>query len=367
MLSLIRSYLRKFRYSAWVLEGAEKHSGAELRMLYLGGYEVNKNYVENLVFRPPIREINLGRFWLFRPTGFINKRLSKADMAVTEIKNEIMGNTPKSGFYIPCWIDGKIDIDETLRLTETDSKIKCDLRRISKFRYTYEVVREKEKFIDFYNNMYVPHINKNYGNESTLRSLDNILSKLEYSELLLIKDGEKSVAGEVIVYRRSGPKILCLGVLDGDHRYVKEGVICALYYFRSIYLKKKEYAEVDLGASRGFLNDGVLKFKKKWGINLTAIRGGGFMIHRLTLRAGTKSFLKNNPFIVSEPDGFSSVCFLDENAIGTEKEQNKLIKTLTAPGIKKLLVFQLDADKPIMVFSQNSPVPVEVRHMSTAI
>jgi hypothetical protein len=47
-------------------------------------------------------------------------------------------------------------------------------------------------------------------------------------------------------------------------------------------------------------------------LNLTAIRGGGFLIHQLNLNRGAKAFLENNPFIISEPDGFSSVCFFDD-------------------------------------------------------
>lgn len=365
LYSLIRKFFRNYRYRAWVLEGTEKHSNSEIRVLYLGGYEVNKNYIGNLIYKPSVREVYLGRFWSFRPSSFSHKRSSKIDIVIIDSKKPVMGDNPNNRFFIPSWIDGKVKIDGALHLSETSENIKCDLRRVRKSQYAYQVVHEREKFIDFYNHMYVPHTTKNYGNEATLHSLEGILKKFEWSELLLIKDGEKPIAGEVIVYQSSGPKLLCLGVLNGDRRYVNSGAIAALFYFRLIYFKKKGYTEIDLGASRGFWNDGVIKYKKKWGMNLTALRGGGFMIHPLNLESGTKSFLKNNPFIVSQPDGFDSVCFFEEKKTLTEKEQKKIINTYTAPGIKKLVVFQLDADAPTMTFSENLTVPVEVRRMRT--
>jgi len=364
MATLIRKYLSKFRYSVWFLEGAERHSNADLRMLYVGGSEVNKNYIANLAFRPAVHERFLGRFWMLRPTRFKHELAAETDMVVTEIKKGFMDGSDKSCFFVPCWIDGRINIDETLHLTETIEKIKCDLRRVRKSQYAHQVSHERKEFIDFYNHMYVPHTTKNYGNEATLHSLEGILKKFEWSELLLIKDGEKPIAGEVIEYQSNGPKLLCLGVLNGDRRYVNAGAIAALFYFRLMHLKNKGYTEIDFGASRGFWNDGVLRYKRKWGLNLTATRGGGFLIHQLNLNRGTKAFLENNPFIISEPDGLSSVCFFDDKRTMTQKEQKRILSTVNAPGIKKLLVYQMDGHSPTLPFSENTPLPVEVRRIN---
>jgi hypothetical protein len=34
-----------------------------------------------------------------------------------------MDGSHKSCFFVPCWVDGRINIDETLHLTETSEKI----------------------------------------------------------------------------------------------------------------------------------------------------------------------------------------------------------------------------------------------------
>jgi hypothetical protein len=346
-----------------VLEGMERHSHAELRLFYVGGSKVNKNYIANLVFGRSGRERYLGRFWMLRPTRFKHERVGEFDIVITEIPNGPVKGSHNSSFFVPCWVDGRTKIDQVFQLTKTSEKIKSDLRRIHRLQYSYEVVHEKGQFVYFYNRMYVPHIKAKYGNEATLHSLDGILGKIDYSELLLIKDGPTSVAGEVIVYQNGGPKILCMGVLDGDRRYVRKGAICALYYFRSVYLKGKGHIEIDLGASRGFLSDGVLSYKRKWGLMLTAIRGGGFLIHPQNLNKGVRTFLINNPFIISEPDGFKSVCFLEDNRPLTPKEQKRLVSKLNVPGIKKLLVCQLNGDCTNFAFCENPPLPAEMRRI----
>lgn len=365
MMKSIRKYLSNFRYNAWVLEGPERHSNANLRLLYVGGNDQNKNYIANLVFNSSFQENFLGRFWLFRPLSFKHKLSGKNHMVITEIKKRHTGNAKNLSFFIPCWIDGKINIQKTLRLTETSENLKSDLRRIRKLQYTYEVVREREKFVDFYNNMYVPYIKNIYGNEALYHSLDGILKRFEQSELLLIKEGQLPVTGEVIIYGNHGPKLLCLGVQNGDRQYVNAGAIAALYYFRLLHLKSKGYSDIDLGSSRGFLSDGVLNYKKKWGMHLTALRGSGFMIHQIALTTGTKSFLINNPFINTEPDGFSSVYFYDRNTTLTKKQQKKIINAFAANGVNKLLVCQLDAGFPPMTITENSPVPIEMRRINS--
>lgn len=364
MITLIRKYLQRFRYSVWLLKGTEKHSNADLHLLYVGNNKPNKNYIANLVYKPPFHETYIGRFWLLKPQRFKHKLVNKIEMRITEMRKNHVNNAENNSFFIPCWIDGKINIDETLRLTETNENIKSDMRRIRKFQYTYEVTREKEKFVEFYNQMYVPYIKNTYGKEALYHSLEGILKRFDYSELLLIKDGQAPVSGEVIIYEKHGPKLLCLGVLNGDRRYVRAGAIAALFYFRLLYLKSKGYTEIDLGASRVFLNDGVLNYKKKWGMYLTKLRGNGFLIHQLTLKTGIKSFLINNPFINSEADGFSSVYFSDKNMTITKRQEKRITNAFNAHGIRKLIVYQLDTDCPNMSFSNNSPMPIEIRRLN---
>ena len=210
--------------------------------------------------------------------------------------------------------------------------------------------------------MYVPYIKNTFGNEATLHSLDSLLYKFDRSELLLIKKGDKAIAGDVLEYKKSGPKPFCIGVLDGERGYVVSGALGAVYYFRLIHLKSKGYKEIDLGFSRAFLRDGVLQYKKKWGLSPTDMHGKGFLIHQLSQTTGTKAFLVNNPFIICDQDGFSSACFVDGNVQLTPKEQKRMIKACIMPGIRRVFVYQLDAKGKLVDSNGDANVPVEVRH-----
>ncbi|NNG00361.1 MAG: hypothetical protein HKM93_13325 [Desulfobacteraceae bacterium] len=360
-INSFRKLLSRYRYSAWLLDGAEKQSGENLRIFYVGAGTINKNYFTNLVFKNVTKDKYLGRFWLSRPLGFIPKQAGGCDLAVTDIEKWHLADSKQPCFYVPCWVDGKVDIDETLRLAKKRESIKSDLRRIRKHGFTYDIERSREKFVEFYEQMYVPYIKNNFGNEAALHSLEGILSRVDDSELLMVMKGDTAVTAEVIVYRNNEPWLMCLGVLDGDRKHVKAGAINALYYYRLIHLKSKGFKEIDLGASRGFLGDGVLQYKKKWGIGLTGMRENGFLIHRLAKTAGTRAFLLSNPFLLNGQEGFSSVCFVDGDKLPTEGQQKTMISRFAIPGINRLLIYQLGGNGSLLDFGLDAPVPVEVR------
>ncbi len=362
MISSIRKFLRQFRYSAWVLEGVEKHSGVDMRIVYVGGNISQKNYIQNLLFKGVTRDTYLGRLWLFKPARYRPEQVDKCEMVIIEIDKRYIEGAVQPRFYVPCWIGGKADIDETLQLSEKKEAIKHEVRRIRKNGFTYQIVHSREEYIEFYNRMYVPYIKNSFGREASLHSLDGLLSRFDRSELLLIKNGEKAIAGDVLEYKKSGPKPFCIGVLDGDRGYVVSGALGAVYYFRLIHLKSKGYKDIDLGFSRAFLRDGVLQYKKKWGLKPTDMNDKGFLIHQLSQTDGIKSFLVNNPAIIYDNGEFSSACFVDGNVKLTPKEQTKWINKFIMPGISKVFVYQLNTRGNLLDICADTIIPVEVKH-----
>ena len=366
MISSIRKFLSQFRYSAWVLEGVEQRSESALRILFVSGSTLNKNYITSALFKDSARETYLGRFWMLKPLQFTPKMAGDFDLVITEISPDQPIDTRQPYFFIPAWVDSRVNIDDSIELCKHSKSIKDDLRRIRKFDYTYQISNEKERFIDFYNNMYVPYINNNYGSQAALHSLEKILHNWEENDLIQVIDGEKAVTGEVISFipNTNRAKLECIGVLDGDREYVRRAAISAIYYFRLIHLKEKGYSEIDLGAARAFLHDGVLQYKKKWGMRLTKIIGTGFVLHQISPTEGAKSLLKNHPFIAYEKGRFLSVCFMDATEPPTEDKQKKIISQLFMPGTAKAMAYLLDGSINPQAFAFDAPFKIEFKRFA---
>ena len=308
MLQRLRSRYREQRLNVWRLEGKERCSNEPLNILY-AGHELNKNYISYLAYGTGCKETYLGRAWI----GKMIKSALRSDgdqffIIETAERDYDRFNMPGS-FYIPCWVDGEIDLDQFDALVRGES-VRGDMRRISKYGLHFEVTKDRDKFKLFYHQMYKPYILNAHGNRAALMSYEAMMTRYVRNELVLIKRDGKYIAGSNLVYQDGNVRAWSLGVLDGDYRYVKEGAIGALYYYKMKYLHEQGYRHMEAGASRAFLKDGVLCFKKKWDMGLTSGRSSGFWIKPIGGNEGVAAFLGNNPFIYQKDDGLHGVVFL---------------------------------------------------------
>jgi hypothetical protein len=165
-------------------------------------------------------------------------------------------------------------------------------------------------------------------------------------ELLFVKRGAESVSGLLLLYESQGPFLWCLGVKQGDEDYVKAGALAALYHFSFQHLRAQGYRQVNLGATRAFLKDGVLQFKRKWGLRLKDRRGVGFLIMPMCPTAGGQSFLVNNPFLYDNNGEWCGACFLDGPLPASDKEWESLYRRFGVLGMKQLAVYTLQQSCP---------------------
>ena len=159
------------------------------------------------------------------------------------------------------------------------------------------------------------------------------------SELILIKRDGEYIAGENLLFKDGGVRAWSLGVMDGEFRYVKEGAIGALYYYKMKYLQERGYRRLQAGASRAFLKDGVLCFKKKWDMRLTSARSAGFWIKPVGGNAGVAAFLRNNPFIYQKARGLHGAVFLNSAESTTKDVLGSLHKSYGIRGMSGIDVY----------------------------
>lgn len=342
----LRRLFGRFRYHIWILEGKERVTHAPLELVYAGRPR-NKAYFSHLAFDEPPLEHDRGIMWWPRARRLCAGGETGVPMTVIEKQRIPRFFPPRaSGLIIPAWVDGILELSDARRNMRENRDVKNDLRKMRKSGFTVAVAPMQDKLDFFYHRMYAPYISHAHGGATALAGYSWVKKKAAHGELLLVLLDGRTVAGEFILYEKNQAGAVLIGVLNGDSKYLKLGVTGALYYYRIQHLARKGFQRVRLGASRAFIHDGVLQYKKKWGVHLTGQRKEGFLIGLLRETAGVRAFLRHNPFIVAIKDRMTRVAFVEN---GEECVVERLLgfdKDLRMPGAPDLRVFYFQGSLP---------------------
>jgi len=330
-----RNLSRKHRITVSVIEGMVRGTQDRMRILLLGG-GTNGAYLSHLIFGDDYSEINRDTVWRWQMRGFISHQ--QADLLIAIKPGDAIARYlhGRDVFEIPIWVRGEVDFESAAECQKKSRNIKTDLRRIRKNDLGYTVTRDPRLFDMFYHDMHVPHIKRVLKESAFLLQYEEIKKNMNQAELLLITKDDKYIAGGIILYEKDGARAWTLGVKDGDPEYVKMGALSALFYYRIEYLRDKGFNRVHVGSSRGFLKNGALQYKKKWGMRLICERRGNFVIEVLKPSKAARVFLENNPFIQLRNNELYGMYFLEADKQYSEDQLREIYKSSYIPGMKRL-------------------------------
>lgn len=335
---IFEKFSNKYKIDLWLMEGKEKNSKTPITVL-CSAIDQERSYLATLVFKETYNESYIGRYWLWD----INKNADKIGKEYSMMLLDIKKSRRKflktdNCFYIPGWVRGVIDLPLS-QSTMNKQSLKSDLRKIKKNSLTFEVTQDIKKFDDFYYNMYVPYITNSHANSAYIRSYEYRKKQFEGNELLLIKKDEKYIAGAMIIYPDGSPVLSTLGIRDGNMEYLDSGAMGALYYFSLEYAKKKGFLKISAGMSRGFLKDGVLQYKKKWGHRIIDISSETFALKIISDTPATRAFLENNPFIFDDQGLPCGAVFLNSKENISQELIEQINKDYFYTGLSKLFIY----------------------------
>lgn len=220
--------------------------------------------------------------------------------------------------------------------------IKNDFRAVKKYNYEYIFLKDIESLKFFYKDMYLPHLTSRHKFDRFVSSFNLVLESFKKGGLILLKRENRFLAGGVVELNKKEMRVKYFGVLNGDASLLKKHVLSSLYYFCFKLAKENSIELIDLGFSRGFLNDGVLRYKAKWHtqVEFSKRQKTTFLLKIANFSQPIKDFLLNNPFITLENDRtLVGNIYLDNNTL-TEKE--KSINRYKVGGLNKLKIIYLN-------------------------
>lgn len=358
----VPSWLRMLRPEVYVVSGREKSSQLPLRVLCaVRDDERDRTYFLTVVFGDNYEERSLGRYWIWNLARAHRDAGSDCGLIVAQLRQSHFQLTPwKRWFYIPTWLWGEISLPRDARANQ---KVNGDLRRIRRHKLEYEITRDPEKFDDFYHNMYLPYIKDTFGKCAWYRDYEDMKSTLSHGDLQLIRQGDKTIAGQIIVHFPEGSCIPNIGVRDGNRDYVQQGASCALYHYGLQYMDSLGIKRAWVSWSRPFLRDGVLRFKKKWSQQIVDVETSphGFALRASVDCPAAAAFLGNNPFMEKRGDKYFGAVFSNDERLYSDEDLQTLQHDYFHPGMTSLDIYLLSCQHPPVL----NFVPAQLRSQIT--
>lgn len=337
--------LRRLRSEVWVLTGEERNSHLPLSVCLYATTQEYKSTLQSLIF-DSFQATYLGRGWLWKAFRGLPPAAAGCSVVIAEVhERHVKWMGKSSGIVIPAWVRGHVPLPRGHEVMKRFS-IKNILRKIRQQKLESEATRDAQVFDYFYHRMYVPYAKARFGDGAFVFPWDETKAKFDRGELVMVRQRGEYIAGELIVYGEGNTAFMpLLGVLDGSWEIVAVGALAATYEFALQHLEKRGCRTVDFGKTQAFLNDGVLRFKKKFG---HVIAGGSEHKYLVSVTRDTRAaraFLESNPFLFEHDGGLRGAVFVDQ-ASPTPEVLLEVYKEQYQLGLLEIVVFFFSQDGP---------------------
>lgn len=366
-LRILKAWLRPRRINLSRVTG-QVEGATELTML-CGVFQQNRNYLLRLFFGAKAQSVELGGQPISRAYREPTKLDAHAALVLFETDQEQHAQFGAGWFFLPSWVSGEVSLPLSAEARRTDA-IRSTFRRIRKYGFESEVTQDEARLKEFYHTMYRPFIQRTHGDTAFIDSYEEKRAQCKQFDLVLLRTKERPaefIAGNLILYEPSGPRLWSIGVLDGDEKWVQAGALAALYVCCFEHLHQKGFTRVSLGSSRPFLRDGSLKFKRSHTQRLAAGSWQGWALKILRLDTATRAFLLNQPFISGPNHALQATVFTETSL--TVELVTQMEREFFHPGLERLVIYTFLAAER---FSRASLPPelaarVEIRFASELI
>jgi Uncharacterized protein involved in methicillin resistance len=341
---------KNLRIPVAILRGPTRANNSSPGTLLVAGDEHRIEYMSHRFFESEPHCERLSKVPLWNLDRTLKRLQTSADLTVVCV-DKLSARLFFGADYliVPEWTGLILTVPEDpWRLDRSSRSLKEDLRVVRRNNLTPGFTGATADFELFYHTMYVPFIVKRHGEQAVVRSIDQLRRRFYRGGLIWVLQGEQPIAGAVFQLSKQVLRLLVVGTINGDWSPVKSGALAALYLFIINHAKERGCKLVDLGGSRPSLNDGLLRYKRKWGAKLTENRDiyYDFLIRWNHLSRPVTSFLLNTPLIFRDKGGLSALCVIDQNETATQNDAWKAYRSMWIQGLQKLYLVSTSGWQP---------------------
>jgi len=334
-LALAHSYLP---VSLW--RGVTNPHGRQGSVLVVGK-EPWVCHLPERIFSGTVHRERIGRYPIWALPGRLKRLQRSVDLTIVRASPLNARLFPETDYlHAPEWIGTWLPLPEDPKTPFRFSKNLRggDIRVIRRSRLKAIVSQKESDLNEFYRHMYIPFVRNRFGVQGLPYSRRAMLSRFLRGGILWVhRDGER-LSGALL--ERNGKRVMlrALGTADGDLGLVRQGVLAAVYHFSIEAARQWGCTEIGLGMSRALLQDGVLRYKHKWGGSLEKGRHSNFEVlmgwNRIQGVAG--DFLSHTSPVFCEPGGYAAVHALDTGRPAGTEDALLARKSLWIRGLNRL-------------------------------
>ncbi len=328
-----------------VARGAERHSGHELTVRYVGT-TTNLRYVLNLAFEAYETVVERRLRTPGHAVAAFSPGRRDEDVLVLDTQSLIGERlVRRPHLLLPAWIRQRLPlarewsavIDNLPRFTRRGVS-----RYLRKYGFTGRVAHSDDAIDNFYHRLYAPHVRRRHKDEAVVLSEGRFRTLARGCQLVEILDEGDVIGANLVRHVGDTMFILWCGVSDLTKERDLKGATDVLDYFSMLHAFLSGCQSLDFGRSRPTLNDGVMMYKSKWRARLIPARVPQAHIVAVPTRwsPGVTSVLAHNHFVTVGRDGLNGRILL-EGPPTEKKGLEELVETYCPPGLSSVSIFSV--------------------------
>ena len=218
---------------------------------------------------------------------------------------------------------------------------KRKMEELEKTQLSWKVCEDVESLGIFYNELYEPHARHRFGDHAIVFDFQKLRRLQRTGYLVLIFVDGRLISG--CICRAIGRDLVfeLAGIAWADQAPVSRMAGDMIYYVLLKIARQLGCVRVNYRDCRPFMNDGILRYKQRWGGVLWSEKTARRSIAintPLQSASGRRFFVENYP-IFEDGTGLSGLVVLDsERAVGV-RDLKRMKKAYLKPGLKRLDVF----------------------------
>ncbi|MFO8077843.1 MAG: hypothetical protein R6U21_04300 [Thermoplasmatota archaeon] len=325
ILSRLLNIFSWFSYHTFLIQGREKKSGKKISIRFRGD-------IDSIQFLLDFLNIEKNS------TRIIENKTKKRDLNSAQLMNEhdlelhqsdsfFRKYFQQKGFLVfPEHISMILDVSKPVDriIQQVSSSITEDLKKAEKKDYKVEVTDDYQKFVLFYERMYVPYVSWKHGSKKRIATFASIKHLwLQGAKIVLIKEKKEYIFGGIFLKENEKIVTHYAGLAKGKFYHLQHGIMAWSYYHLIVIAKKMNCSFIDFGTAHPFLSDGLLRYKAKWRMSIQ--KTSPFVSDIFSLKIHKKSeplmsvFL-NNPFLFFDKNKISAVFITTYKKNNEEKQ-----------------------------------------------
>ncbi|HSE84317.1 MAG TPA: hypothetical protein VLB01_07195 [Thermodesulfobacteriota bacterium] len=318
--------------------------------LLFAGNEHRTKYISDRFFESKPDRENLCDVFLWNLAPTLKRLRSSADLTVVHI-DRFSARVFFDADYlvVPEWVGSMLNVQGNPgNIASRNHTLKDALRIVRRNKLSHEISRAETDFEQFYHTMYVPFIRSRHGERAVVRDFYQMRRAFHQGGLIWVLRGKERISGQLFRRQNQVLQVLALGTAKGDLTPIKDGAGTALDLFTINHAKELGCKFIEFGGSRPCLTDGLLRYKRKWGMSLTEQHSFryDFLIHWNKFDGMLTSFFANTPLIFRKKDGFAAICVISQDEAVDQIQAMKVQTSMWMAGLQELYLISTSGWQP---------------------